>query len=136
VRVAAATTFKPGKDERKLTNKECDAVDRLVQSLGAEPLYWSRLEQPFRFCLAELADAVETQRYAVIKRWYTEVLRRQARAAYQHTAGTMENSSRALRAAVTGEERLDWGFRRIENEYQFGSDTTGKEMDEHARSGS
>ncbi len=127
VRRAASTALKPGKDEGRLAKTERDAVNRLVQSLDTERLFWSRLEQPFRRHLQELASD-DVDRSKVIYRWFTETLQPAARDAYRRTAGEMEDSSRALRAAVTGEETLHRELGRIAVAHRVVADTAAKEV--------
>jgi CRISPR system Cascade subunit CasA len=126
VRRAAATALKPGKDQGRLGKTERDAVEQVVQSLGTERLFWSRLEEPFRRHLQELAGE-DAHRSTVIHRWFTETLQPAATDAYRRTAGEMEDSSRALRAAVSGEEMLRRELGRIAAEYRFVTDTARKE---------
>ena len=52
-----------------------------------------------------------------------ETLRREASAAYRQSAGDLEHSSRALRAAVTGEDCLNRCLRRIERAERWESDS-------------
>jgi CRISPR system Cascade subunit CasA len=127
VRIAAATSLKPGKDERKLAKKEREAVDRLVKSFGPERLYWSRLEEPFRALMQRLADVGGPERHGQIKQWYSETLCREALHAYRRTAGEMEHSSRALRASVRGEECFYRNLASIEKKYPFLSESNEKE---------
>jgi CRISPR-associated protein Cse1 (CRISPR_cse1) len=123
---AALTTLKPGKDETRPGKKGRDAVKRVVQSLGAETLYWSRLEEPFRRRVQELPGD-DAHRSKVIQKWFTETLEPTAWASYRRTAGEMEDSSRALRAAVSGEGLLGRCLARIGAHYQFVTDAAQKE---------
>jgi CRISPR system Cascade subunit CasA len=116
---AVATSLKPGKDETRLGKTERDAVKRAVQSLGAEDCYWSRLEEPSRRCIQELANEDDTHRSKVVQHWFTDTLEPSAREAYQRTAGEMEESSRALRAAVSGEALLRHALDRIAADLQI-----------------
>jgi CRISPR system Cascade subunit CasA len=124
--MAAVIAMKPDKKEARLSKTERDAIKRIVQSLGAEPLFWSRLEEPFRRRLAELPGD-DSHRSRVIQRWFTDSLRPAARTAYRRTAGELEDSSRALRAAVSGEAFLDRGLDRMAADYKFNTDTAQKE---------
>lgn len=105
VSTAVATALKPGKDQKRFGKPERDAVNRVVQSLDPERRFWSRLEAPFRRFLVELPgdDAHGSE---ASRRWFTETLQPTATDVYRRTAGDMEDSSRALRAAVSGEDAL------------------------------
>ena len=110
--------LKPGKDQQRLGRTERDAVEQMVKSLDTERLFWSRLEEPFRRYLQELVGEA-VHRPSVARRWFTETLEPAARDAYRRTAGEMEHSSRALRAAVSGEEVLRRALGRIGAQYRF-----------------
>src|SRR5207253_610752 len=100
------------KDEKRLANKEQEDVDRVVRSLDTQSIYWSRLEVPFRRQIVTLPGDDEHRKTQLCK-WFAETLRPAARDAYRRTAGELEASSRALRAAVAGEECLDRYLGRI-----------------------
>jgi CRISPR system Cascade subunit CasA len=123
---AALTALKPGKEEKRLSKKERDAVERVVQSLGAEHLFWSRLEEPFRERLQDLPGD-DAHRLKVIQQWFVKTLKPTARESYRRTAGEMEDSSRALRAAVSGEELLNRSLARIAAPLHFVLDTAQEE---------
>jgi CRISPR system Cascade subunit CasA len=114
---AALTALKPGKDENRLKKTERDAVKQVVRSLGADALFWSRLEEPFRRVLQELPGD-DSHRSQVIRQWLGETLQQTAWEAYRRTAGEMEDSSRALRASVGGEALLRRSLARIAAPYQ------------------
>jgi CRISPR system Cascade subunit CasA len=116
---AVATSLKPGKDEARLGKTERDAVKREMQSLGAVDFYWSLLEEPFRRCIGELSKEDDVGRSREVQHWFTETLEPSAWDAYQRTAGEMEDSSRALRAAVSGEVFLRCALDRIAAELQI-----------------
>jgi CRISPR system Cascade subunit CasA len=126
---AAMTALKPGKDEKRLARTERDAVERAVQSLGADALFWSGLEVPFRRCLMELPSGDDAQRLKAIQQWFTGTLEPCAWDRYERTAGEMEASSRALRAAVSGEAVLRRGLARIANDLQIIRNTIQEEID-------
>jgi hypothetical protein len=126
VRKAATTALKPGKDQGRVGKTERDAVEQMVKSLDTELLFWSRLERPFRNHLQELAGE-DVDRSKIIYRWFTETLQPAATDAYRRTAGEMEDSSRGLRAAVSGEELLRRELGRIAAEYGFVTDAPRKE---------
>jgi CRISPR system Cascade subunit CasA len=123
---AVVTALKPAKDEQRLGKTERDAVEQMVKSLETKSLFWSRLEEPFRRRLLELAGE-EVDRSKVVYRWFTETLQPAATDAYRRTGGEMEYSSRALRAAVSGEETLHRELARIAVEHRFVADTARKE---------
>jgi CRISPR system Cascade subunit CasA len=125
---AALTALKPGRNEARLGRNERDVVKRVVQSLGAEPLFWSRLEEPFRRRMQQLPGD-DSHRSKVIQQWFAETLEPTARESYRRTAGEMEDSSRALRAAVSGETSLRRGLARIAARYQFLTDTAQQETE-------
>ncbi|MHB1424625.1 MAG: type I-E CRISPR-associated protein Cse1/CasA [Gemmataceae bacterium] len=116
---AVATSLKPGKDETRLGKSERDAVKQAVKSLGVEHCYWSRLEEPFRRCILALPDGDGIHRLKVVQQWFTDKLEPSAWDAYQRTAGEMEYSSRALRAAVSGETLLRRDLYRIAADLQI-----------------
>jgi hypothetical protein len=85
------------------------------------------LEEPFRRRLQELPGE-DSHRSKVIQQWFTETLQPAAWEAYRRTAGEMEDSSRALRAAVSGETLLARGLARIVADYKFVTHTAQKEI--------
>jgi CRISPR system Cascade subunit CasA len=78
----------------------------LVNSLAPERLFWSRLEIPFQRFFRDLAEAAPGERDGVVTAWARDTLARQARAAFEQTAGRLDRSARLLRAATRGRERL------------------------------
>ncbi len=127
VRKAVASALKPGKDETRLAKTERDVVKRAMQSLGAERLFWSRLEEPFRRCIQVLPSDDDAHRLKVVQQWFTETLELSAWEAYRRTAGELEDSSRALRAAVSGEAVLRRALARIAADLQIVRNTHQKE---------
>lgn len=113
VRTAARTALSPADPSRA----DKDRVSQLADSLAPERLYWSRLEEPFRRLLTDLPAADRTER---LREWFEAVLRRQAREAFERTAGELDSSARACRAAVEGEAALLRGLAalRFENPYR------------------
>ena len=84
------------------------AVRRLTNHLGAEEAYWSRLEEPFKLFMQELAsDWNQYGEYGdrVIPEWKA-TLRTTLRAAFQEATQGMEQSSRTLRALAVAEQRI------------------------------
>jgi len=128
VRVAAATALKPGKDFNKRSKKDREATDRVVNSLAPDRPYWARLENPFRTVMEKLASADATTRKQLTKIWYSDTLCKEAWQAFHRTAGGMESSSRALRAAVSGEECLKRGLNVIQRLYHFESNNAGEQQ--------
>ena len=110
--LAVAADQKPTKETRRLTRREREAIDEVMKSLRPETTYWSGLEQPFRLLLENLPGD-EPHRSQQVQEWYSRTLEPTARAAFRQTAGEMEHSSRALRAAVSGEAALKRGLTRI-----------------------
>ncbi len=109
--VLASRLLAPG--ERKPDKAQLWA---LVDSLGADQLYWSRLEAPFRDFLSRLPGTVEHQK-AQLDAWFRADLERTAHAAFQQTAGQLDHSARSLRALVAGGQQLAVGLAKIARQY-------------------
>jgi CRISPR system Cascade subunit CasA len=84
----------------------------MVDSLGADALYWSRLEQPFRLFLINLPGPVAHQKEQ-IDAWFRDRLARTARRAFWETAGELGSSRRILRAVVESERQLGGSLAKI-----------------------
>lgn len=89
-----------------------------VDSIGADALYWSRLEASFREFLVRLPGDSAHQKQQ-IDTWFREALVRTARQAFQQTAGQGDRTARALRALVEGEAQLSLSLFIIAKEYRI-----------------
>lgn len=104
VRDAATAILDPtnGKPDPKQRKK-------LIASLGAERLYWSRLETSFRSFFVHLADADsedDVERDRQIARWVIDDCQRTAYRAFDESVGTLDRSARTLRALQKGRDAL------------------------------
>jgi CRISPR system Cascade subunit CasA len=83
-------------------NPDRDRVGAFVDSLAPERLYWSRLEVPFLAFFRQLAEQAgdPERQWAAVCRWAREDLRKQAVAAFEQTAGRLDQSPRLLRAGA------------------------------------
>ena len=91
-----------------------NSVRTLVNHLGAEQAYWSRLEEPFQLFMQELAgDRNEHGEYGdrAIPAWKA-TLRTTLRNAFQEATQGMERSPRALRAVAIAERYVGAVIRR------------------------
>ena len=91
-----------------------NSVRTLVNHLGADRAYWSRLEEPFQLFMQELAgDRNEHGEYGdrAIPAWKA-TLRTTLRDAFQEATQGMERSSRALRAVAIAEQSVGAVIRR------------------------
>jgi hypothetical protein len=84
-----------------------DAVTNLVKHLGADKLYWSRLETDFYRLLKELPH----DRKAALDNW-TSILRRACRDCFEEATRDLDQSARTLKAIVKAQQSLGSGFRR------------------------
>jgi len=82
-----------------------------VDAIGADALYWSRLEEPFRRFLVRLPGVPAHQKQE-IDTWFHEI-RKIARDVFAQTAGQFDRTGRALHALVAGDERLGKALGRI-----------------------
>jgi hypothetical protein len=117
IRGAAATVARrmlaPG--ERSPDKKQLWAT---VDSIGADGVYWSRLELPFREFLIRLpGDALHQKQQ--IDHWFRLTLAPTARKAFQQTAGSFDRTGRALRALVHGERQLGISLAKIAKDNQI-----------------
>lgn len=99
-------------DQRKPDSKQ---VNALVDHLGAEPAYWSRLEGPFKLFIQELAqDRNEYGEYGdrTLPAWKT-TLQNTLWAAFQEATMGMERSHRTLRAMAAAEQSIWATIRRL-----------------------
>ncbi len=111
VRGAAATVasllLAPG--ERSPDKKQLWAT---VDSIGADALYWSRLELPFgKFLIRLPGDSTHQKRQ--IDAWFRDALVLIARRAFQQTGGQFDRTARAIRALVGGERQLAISLSKI-----------------------
>jgi CRISPR system Cascade subunit CasA len=91
-----------------------NSVRTLVNHLGAEQAYWSRLEEPFQLFMQELVgDRNEHGEYGdrAIPAWKA-TLRTTLRDAFQEATLGMERSPRALRAVAIAERHVGAVIRR------------------------
>ncbi len=110
----------------KLPKQKSQEVSAMVETLAPLRHYWPRLEMPFLNLLQTLpapADASTEQdqahRRAQLTRWFHDILRPTAREAYDMTAGRMDNTARALRAAVLGRRNLEQALSKIASQPPF-----------------
>jgi CRISPR system Cascade subunit CasA len=89
-------------------------VGQLIDSIGNERLYWSRLELPFREFLVTLATDVE-QRDMRVREWYSERLRKTAVDTFDKTVGRLDGG-RDLKAVNAGQRVLYSRLNRIERD--------------------
>jgi hypothetical protein len=79
-----------------------------VSHLGAERLFWSRLEEPFHIFLTGLP----TNRDEAFAVW-EHTLHRTARGAFEDATRDLDSSARTLRALVEAERKLEIELDRI-----------------------
>jgi CRISPR system Cascade subunit CasA len=104
-------------ESKQLNDKQMKDVGHMADSLQGDRLYWSRLEVPFRQLLVELPGDLDNQDRAAA-RWACEVLCRQAWAAFEETAGALDNSARVLRAVVRARRSLNAELAKIADPYK------------------
>lgn len=105
VNASARAALSPADPEKADKNRTSDLVD----SLAPERLYWARLEEPFRHLLVDL-PGTPAERLQTLGDWFAQTLRPLARNAFDQTAGELDASARAHRAAVFGESVLFRGL--------------------------
>jgi CRISPR system Cascade subunit CasA len=88
-----------------------------VDSIGADALFWSRLELPFREFLIGLPGDSRHQKEQ-IDSWFRETLDI-AQRAFQQTAGQLDRTGRAMRAFVDGERQLFLALSKIKKKYRI-----------------
>lgn len=99
---------------RTALNKLADALGGrekfrdFVSHLGAERLFWSRLEEPFHIFLTGLP----TNRDGAFADW-EHTLRRTAQSAFEGATRDLDGSARTLRALVEAKRKLEIGLARI-----------------------
>jgi len=96
-------------------------VGSVIDSLGADRYYWSRLELPFREFLVSLAADVE-QRETRVRKWFG-ILREAAIGAFDETVGRLDGG-RDLKAVNAGRSVLLARLRQI-HDNAFGPDIKG-----------
>ena len=89
-------------------NPDKDAVTNLVDHLGAERLYWSRLETQFYYLLRELPNA----RNEALDTW-ADTLRYTCWDCFEEATRDLDGSARTLRSIVEARQRLGSGLKRI-----------------------
>jgi CRISPR system Cascade subunit CasA len=105
---------------RTASNKLADALGGrekfgdLVKHLGAERLFWSRLEEPFHIFLTGLP----TNRDGAFEDW-ENTLGRTAQSAFEGATRDLDGSARTLRALVEARSRLNIGLSRILKQKTF-----------------
>jgi len=83
-------------------NPDKERVQSLLDSFAPEPLYWSRLELPYRDLLVTLADAADSEaRTDLVAGWFDKVLYRCARDAFDRSVGQID-AGRDLKATTVG----------------------------------
>lgn len=89
-------------------NPDKDAVANLVDHLGAERLYWSRLETHFYHLLGELPNG----RNEALNTW-TDTLRHTCWDCFEEATRDLDGSARTLRSIVEARRRLGSGLKRV-----------------------
>lgn len=95
---------------------------QLVDSLGAERLYWSRLETPFRRFFVQLAEIPEDQpdrRQQCLAEWVMNDCRQNAWRAYNESVGRLNQSARTLRAVEAGRSSLGGRIGKFLNQNSY-----------------
>lgn len=110
VREAAASRLTPTANQ----SPDPKRVGQLIESLGTERLFWSRLELPFREFIVNLAADVE-QRDTRVREWYGDTLREAATDAFDETVGRLDGG-RDLKAVSAGRSVLFIRLRQIERD--------------------
>lgn len=83
-------------------NPDKDRVQSLLDSFAPQPIYWSRLERPYRELLVALADAASTEaRTALVTGWFDDTLRPTAIDAFDRSVGQID-AGRDLKATTVG----------------------------------
>jgi CRISPR system Cascade subunit CasA len=103
---------KPLVKDEQLSRGDGDAINRVVEALAADRLYWSRLEIPFRRLFVGLGE-YGADRNALLADWREKTLFHVARTAFCETAGRLDRSARVLRAVALGQQELDESVRRV-----------------------
>ncbi len=100
-------------EEWEITDKEMKSRDALVNSWGADALYWSALETEFWKFSNELADAKDdpAKQIAVLQGW-RNTLREKAHAALEQAERYAGNSPRAFKAMAMAQWKLNVGLKR------------------------
>jgi CRISPR system Cascade subunit CasA len=105
------------------------AVTKLADHLAPEPLYWSRLETPFRTFFRALAAAAGNDE-AVARcqaDWVIHSVRPAAERAFEESAGRIGTSARDLRAIAAGRDKLRRGLNKVcEHHRRFQNDEAGR----------
>jgi hypothetical protein len=91
----------------------------MVDSLGADRLFWSRLEGPFRRLLVQLGAASDQAgRDGELARWFDRTLRATALGAFAETADQLDRAARTLRAAVLAEGQLRRSLAKVARQHR------------------
>ncbi len=118
---------------------DSNAVRKLVASLGAERIYWSRLDLPFKQLLEALPRDVQEDEDG--ERVYGEremplwrsLLTRAAKGSFEQAARSLGTSARVIKATAIGERALNAELKRTSNGPAVNDQDTGREP--HARQG-
>ena len=89
-------------------NPDKDAVTNLVDHLGADRLYWSRLETHFYRLLGELPNG----RNEALDTW-ADTLRHTCWDCFEEATRDLDGSARTLRSIVEARRRLGSGLKRV-----------------------
>jgi CRISPR system Cascade subunit CasA len=89
-------------------NPDRDRVQKVVESLAPEWLYWSALEVPFRRLMVRLADeAGDTDRLQrAVANWACETVAPRVNESFEQMAGRLDQSARLLRAVALARQKL------------------------------
>ena len=99
-------------------------VGHLLDSFAPLPLYWSRLELPYREMLVALAEPI-SNRDALIRRWFFDTLRPAALDAFENTIGRIDGG-RDMKAVTIGRRSLHGLLKKIQTDNRI-SDREKKE---------
>ncbi|MCX7419853.1 MAG: type I-E CRISPR-associated protein Cse1/CasA [Planctomycetia bacterium] len=103
------------------TSPDKARVAALVDSFSPDRLYWSRLEVPFRELLVDLPGESEgdTEHQEVaVARWVCDTLKPQARAAFDETVGSLNQTGREHHAVTLGREQLEKDLSSVTKPHQ------------------
>lgn len=97
-----------GRGRKDTSPSDGDEMRALVRHLGVEPVYWSRLADPFRQMVCLLATDVQGS----AQMWKAE-LETAARKSFGQTMDAMDRSARALKAMALAEGVLSTGLKDV-----------------------
>lgn len=102
----------PNKEVRALDKKDKNKIAKLMKALGAEPLYWSRLDAAFRRFLVDLPsqqlvqhDGSAPDNSLVLDEWI-RTLCHTATASFGDVTHTLDSTARTLKAVTIAERQL------------------------------